>query len=130
MDILRVVLVSAVCAIICLVLKQYRPEFVPFLQISSLLLILTLIYDSIRELLDSMTDLLSESGSAVYDEYIFLLIRVLGIAFITKVGTEVCKDSGNGILSVIIEFSGKLVILLMCFPLLKTVVQLANGMLK
>lgn len=129
MDILRIVIVSALCAVMCLVLKQYRPEFVPFLQIASLILVFSLVYDALKSLLHSMTDLLSAS-EAVYDEYIFLLIRVLGIAFITKVGTEICKDSGNGILCVIVEFSGKLSILLLCLPLFKMVVELANGMLK
>ena len=57
-------------------------------------------------------------------------MRVLGIAFITKIGTELCKDSGNSVLAVIVEFAGKLAILLLCVSLLKTVVMLASGLLK
>lgn len=129
MDILRIVIMSALCAIMCLILKQYRPEFVPFLQIASLILVFSLVYDGIKKMLHSMAELISASD-VVYDEYIFLLIRVLGIALVTKTGTEICKDSGNGILCVIVELSGKLAILLLCFPLLKMIVQMANGMLK
>ncbi|MBP3939011.1 MAG: hypothetical protein IK955_06345 [Clostridia bacterium] len=129
MDILKIVLVSAVCTVFCLVLKQFKPEIVPFLQIASILLIFSLAYDGAKQLLGEVTELISESG-VVYDEYTYLLMRVLGIALITKIGAELCRDSGNSVLAVIVEFAGKLTILLLCFSLLKTVVGLASGLLR
>ncbi len=129
MDILKIVLISAVCSVLCLILKQFRPEIVPFLQIASIVLVFSLAYDGVRKLLDSVTNLLL-INSIAYSEYTYLLIRVLGIALITKIGTELCKDSGNSVLAVIVEFAGKLAILLLSFSLLKTVVMLASGLLK
>ncbi len=129
MDILKIVLIAAVCAVLCLILKQVRPEFAPFLQVASIILVFSIAYEGIRKLLDAITDLLTTDGF-VYAEYTYLLMRVLGIAFITKIGTELCKDSGNSVLAVIVEFAGKLAILLLCVSLLKTVVLLASGLLK
>lgn len=129
MDILKIVLIAAVCAVLCLILKQFRPEFVPFLQVASIILVFSIAYEGIRKLLDAIADLLTTEG-VVYAEYTYLLMRVLGIAFITKIGTELCKDSGNSVLAVIVEFAGKLAILLLCVSLLKTVVLLASGLLK
>lgn len=129
MDILKIVLIATVCAVLCLILKQFRPEFVPFLQVASIILVFSIAYEGIRKLLDAIADLLTTEG-VVYAEYTYLLMRVLGIAFITKIGTELCKDSGNSVLAVIVEFAGKLAILLLCVSLLKTVVLLASGLLK
>ncbi|MEE0980647.1 MAG: stage III sporulation AC/AD family protein [Acutalibacteraceae bacterium] len=76
-----------------------------------------------------MSDLAGVSG-AVQEEYVLLLLKVLGVALITKFAIDICNDSGNSALGTAVSLAGKAVILIMCFPLLSTVVELAVGMLK
>ncbi len=129
MDILKIVSVSVICAVGCIVVKQIKPEFVPFLQISSLLVVCTLSVNGVKKLLESVSELVGVGG-VVQDEYVFLLVKVLGVAVITKFATEICNDSGNSSLAVGVALAGKAAILILCFPLLTTVVNLAAGMLK
>lgn len=129
MDILKLVSVAVVCSVICVTVKQIKPEFVPILQISSLIVIFTLCVNSVKNLLTSVSELVGISG-VVQDEYILLLVKVLGVALITKFAIEICNDSGNSVLGVAVSLAGKAVILMICFPLLSTVARLAAGMLK
>ena len=68
-------------------------------------------------------------GEVIYDEYLILLIRVLGVSLITKIASDTCKDSGNTAIAVVVEFTGKVFVLIFCFPLLKMIVELSHGML-
>ena len=129
MDILKLVSIAVVCSVICILVKQIKPEFVPFLQISSLIIIFAFCVNGVRKLLISMSDLAGVSG-AVQEEYVLLLLKVLGVALITKFAIDICNDSGNSALGTAVSLAGKAVILIMCFPLLSTVVELAVGMLK
>lgn len=129
MDILKIVSVTVICAVCCVIVKQIKPEFVPFLQISSLIVIFTLCVNGVKNLLTSVSQLAGISG-VVQNEYILLLIKVLGVAVITKFAAEICNDSGNSALGVAVSVAGKAAILIICFPLLSTVVKLAAGMLK
>ncbi len=129
MDILKLVSVAVICAVSCVIVKQIKPEFVPFLQISSLIVIFTLCVNGVKNLLTSVSQLAGISG-VVQNEYILLLIKVLGVAVITKFAAEICNDSGNSALGVAVSVAGKAAILIICFPLLSTVVKLAAGMLK
>lgn len=129
MEILKLVSIAVVCSVICIIIKQIKPEFVPILQISSLIVIFSLCLSGVKNLLTSVSELTGVSG-AVQDEYILLLIKVMGVALITKFAIEICNDSGNSVLGVAVSLAGKAVILMMCLPLLNTVARLAAGMLK
>ncbi len=129
MDILKVIAVSVISVVICIVVRQIKPEFVPFLQLSSLIVVFTVSLDGLKDLLTTVTDLIGIS-EVIYDEYVFLMLKVLGIAVITKIGTEVCNDSGNSALAVGVELIGKAAILMICFPLFRMVINLAGGLLK
>lgn len=126
---LRVVAITIVCSVVFLILKHLRPEFTPLILLSSVIIVFTLILEKIRLLIEYVTDLISVNN-IVYDEYILLLIKVLGITLITKIASEMCRDSGSSVLAVSIEFAGKVMILLMCLPLFKIIVELASGLLK
>ena len=129
MEILKIVTIAVVCAVICVIVKQIKPEFVPILQISSLIVIFTLCVSGVKNLFASVSELAGVSG-VMQDEYIVLLVKVLGVALITKFAIEICNDSGNSVLGEAVSLAGKAVILMMCFPLLSTVARLAAGMLK
>ena len=126
---LRIVAAVIVFCVICLVVKHIRPEFTPLVLLCSVIIVFTLILEKLNLLIEYVTDMVSLSD-IVDDEYIFLLIKVLGITLITKIASEMCKDSGNSVLAVSVEFAGKVMVLIMCMPLFKIIVELATGLLK
>ena len=48
----------------------------------------------------------------------------------TKIGSDICKDSANSALATIVELVGKTVILAMCLSLIKTLAEISKGLLK
>lgn len=128
MEILKLIGLSLVCTVICLIIKNIRPEFLPFVQLSSIVVVFSAFFNSIKEMITEVRELISY-GEVIYDEYLILLIRVLGVSLITKIASDTCKDSGNTAIAVVVEFTGKVFVLIFCFPLLKMIVELSHGML-
>lgn len=58
-----------------------------------------------------------------------LLLRGLGVAFLTQICTDVCKQSGETTLAGGVEMAGKAEILLLCLPLFRELIDAAQGLL-
>ncbi len=128
MDIIKIILFSIFGTVATLIIKQFKPEFAPFVQLSCIIIIFTLAYEGLKNILTAVTDMISGSG-VIQDEYIFLLIKVLSLAIISKIGTDVCNDSGCSVLATGVELAGKIAILTLCFPLLISMLNLTTGII-
>ncbi len=62
-------------------------------------------------------------------ESILILIKALGIAYITQFICELCKDVGEGALAAKLEIAGKLTILVISIPLFSKILELITSSL-
>lgn len=128
MDIFKIIAFSVLGTVASLLIKQLRPEFAPFVQLSCVIVIFSMVYDGLNNSLLTVLQVVADS-EAVSDGYVYLLIKVLAISVLGKVGSDVCKDSGNSVLATGVELAGKVVILAMCLPLLMNVLKLTVGII-
>lgn len=128
MEAVKLCAAGVVCALMCVLVRQLRPEIEPFVQIGGIILIGAMLIKRAGELTNAARELFD--GFQLLNTGSFeLLIKILGIAVITEIGADICNDSGNSALSSMVELAGKTVILIMTFPLIKTVTELAGGLL-
>lgn len=125
----KIAAVGIVCAVLCVLVKQYRPELEPFVQMGGIIVLAVMLFKYLKIVLDSALGLLNEFD-IIDAEYLEILAKVLGIAIITKIGADICSDSGNSALASNVELAGKVMILVLCFSLIKTVARLAGGLLQ
>ena len=125
---IKVAVIGIICAVLCVIIRQYKPEFSVFLQIAGIILITVSSAAFIAQLKTQSEELLNFS-SIIEDSYIKLMIKVLVIAVTTKLSTDICNDTGNSALASGVEIVGKILILAMCMPLIKVLLQIAEGLL-
>ncbi len=128
MDIVKIVAIAIVCALLCAVLKQYKPEFAIVVQLAASVFILLLIASAMGDLISAVKDLIN--GSGINTEYLTLLLKALGVSVLTQLAADACRDSGETALSNKVELAGKVTILLLCLPLVKAMIQLSAGLIK
>lgn len=78
----------------------------------------------VKELLDSLRSLGDLDGGLIS-----VLLKAVGIGFLTEVAALVCADSGNGSLSRVLQFLGTAVILWMSIPLFSSLLELIQEIL-
>ena len=121
MDIIKIIGVGLIALIIIIILKQYRPEFVIYVSIIAGVIILILIMDKVSAIIDLLTSL--SNKTVINNEFLVLLIKITGIAFLTEFSVSICKDSGETAISNKIDIGGKVLIISMSIPIIASLLE-------
>lgn len=71
----------------------------------------------------------SSAETSGLSSYLTLLMKALGIALTTELCADICRDCGESALGSGIEFAGKAEILLLSLPLMKQIMETAEGVM-
>lgn len=129
MEIVKFVVIGIICAVMTVVVRQYRPELAVIVQLAGIVIIAIFAFEYLKNIFEETGSFFSDV-QIVSDGYLTILIKILAIAVITKLGADICSDSSNSALATVVELTGKTVILVMCLSLIKTLVTLAKGLLE
>jgi stage III sporulation protein AD len=110
------------------ILRQYKPEWAPLLRGAVTVIALSMIV-SMAAVAVSYLKELTAGTDALSGESWGLLLKALGVAFLTETSAAVCRDSGEAGLAVWVETAGKLEILLLSVPLIRTVMDTVTALL-
>lgn len=128
MDAVKVGGVALVGLTALVILRQWKPEWAVFLRLAvtvvSLGVILALLGGSLSYLRE-LTAGLGGDPTGMWE----ILLKAVGIAFLTETAAAICRDSGEGGLAGWVEMAGKLELLLLSFPLIRTVLDTAVALL-
>ena len=111
-----------------LILRSYKPEWAAFLRIAVTVVALGLTVSLAGTVMAYVTDL-TAATQAPGEETRTILFKALGVAFLTETAASVCRDSGEAGLATWVETAGKLEILLLSFPLIRTVMDTVAALL-
>jgi stage III sporulation protein AD len=111
-----------------IILRAYKPEWASLLRMAVTVVALGLTLTLAATVLSYVTELASATG-ALEGEGWPILLKALGVAFLTETAASVCRDSGETGLATWVETAGKLEILLLSFPLIRTVMDTVTDML-
>jgi stage III sporulation protein AD len=129
MEILKFAFVGIICAVLTVVVRQSKPELAIVVQLAGVTVIAFLAIEYLRNIFEQTNELFYGT-ELLSDGYLSLLVKILGIAVVTKIGSDICTDSSNTALATVVELVGKTIILAMCMSLIKTLAELAKGMLE
>ena len=121
MDIIKIIGIGLIALIIIIILKQYRPEFVIYVSLIAGALILIMIMDKIGSIIDLLTTL--SNKTAINNEFLILLIKITGIAFLTEFAVSICKDSGEVAIANKVDLGGKILIISMSIPIIASLLE-------
>lgn len=125
MEIVKIIGIGLIALIIIIIVKQYRPEFTIYVSLIAGALILMLVFDKISKVINLLTSL--SNKTAINNQFLILLIKITGIAFLTEFAVSICKDAGETAIASKMDMGGKVIIISMSIPiiasLLETVIQ-------
>ena len=126
---IKIVAIGVAAAILAAWIKTIKPEYAlwvtlaagAFLGLAAILKLETIV-----------TELHFLQGYfSAYGAYFKLLIKIVGITYLAEFSADLCNDSGANTLAAQIELFGKLSILVLCMPimtsLLETIVYFLGG---
>lgn len=121
MDIIKIIGVGLIALIIIIIVKQYRPEFTMYVSVVAGIIILLLVMDKLSAIINLLTNLANRTS--INNEFIFLLIKITGIAILTEFASSVCKDSGETAIASKVDMGGKIIIIAMSIPIIASLLE-------
>lgn len=126
MEVIKIVGVSIFAVIMIIILKNYRPEMALVLSIITGIGIMLYAISKMSSVINVLNDLVSKSG--VNTDFLLVIIKVIGIAYIVEFGKNVCIDAGQSSIATKLEMAGKVVIVVLTIPLISSLVNVLVGL--
>lgn len=124
---LQIASIGLICAVLSLAVRSYRPEFSVYISIACGLLLFVTVLTQLESVMSYVSQLFDRAGSARV--YFPVLLKVLGIAYITDFAAQVCRDAGeNGIASKV-EMAGKVLIFYVSLPVFTSLIKMLEMLL-
>lgn len=93
MDIIKIIEIAFIAVIIIIILKQYKPEFAMYVSILAGTIILLMSVGKIGGIITILENI--STNTQINGEFLSILIKITGIAFLTEFAVSVCKDAGE-----------------------------------
>ena len=121
MDMLKVGLAAIAVCFMVLSLQPQNESFRLLLIGAGGIFFLFCAYDSLVMVVTFLRDM--SSRLSISSEYFEILLKLLGIAYISEFSAGVCKDAGCTTLAMQVELVGKLFLMVTSLPLIEMVVS-------
>lgn len=118
-SIVKIAVLAVVAALCAVMVKKQVPELGMVIGLAAGVLILTPSVAAIKrakELMESLADVAGLSPVVLTP-----VIKTVGIAIVTKLAAEICRDAKEGGIAAFVETAGASVALFVCLPLIEAV---------
>ena len=121
MDIVKIIGIGLISLIIIIIVRQYKPEFTLYVSLLAGAIILLLIMDKISGIIEMLTNL--SNKNSINNDFLTLLIKITGIAFLTEFAVSICKDTGESAIANKVDMGGKVIIVSMSIPIISSLLE-------
>ena len=126
MNIISICALSIVATVLILTVKRYNGELAILISISSAVIILLSVIEYVLFSIDTVSEILASAN--ISSEYIMILLKVMGICFVTEFTCDSVKEAGLISLCSNIALAGKILVLITAMPMFKNVLNVVSAL--
>lgn len=119
---LKIIIISLICVFLSLIIKQKSPELSLIISCAGGVLIFTLCFDYLTEIISFYGAL--GGGIGIDNNIIKVALKIIGIGILTEFVSELASDFGNNVISSKVVFGGRVIICLIMLPIVRNLVSL------
>jgi len=117
----KVAVIGVIAIFLAMSLKSDKQEFAMLVILAASLIILGLALSKIDDVLSVIH--MVESYLGDNSVYINILLKMVGITYVAEFSSNLCKDAGYGAVGNQIEFFGKVMIIAVSMPVIKSLIK-------
>ena len=127
MDIVKIAFLGIVTALLYTLVRHLKPEIAPLVVWGGAVVVLVTVAESLLGVSESVDEMMNLAG--IEKENISLLMRALGICVVTQFAADICYDNSCSSIAAAVELAGRVGAIALVLPMLKSVAQLAIGLI-
>lgn len=127
MLVLKIALIGVGGAVLALVVRQFEKEYSIFVLLAVCLFLLA----GMGSQLSVIVEFAETLGGRIHisDAYIKILFKLLAIAYVCQMASNICQDLGYQSIAFQVEIIGKLSIFMLSIPILQSLLEMVEGFL-
>lgn len=126
MDLPAVIGLSLAAAVLSIVLRQYKAEYAAVLSLVTGAAVLIAVIKAMEPVVGDISEMVSVSGLS--NENASVVLKVVGVGFITQLACDSCRDAGESAIASKIELAGRMAVLLLAIPVFRQVFALVSSL--
>lgn len=126
-EIIKIVAIGLISLVTIIILKQYKPEFAIYISIITGLIIIYLVINRLEGIINLLKSISNKSG--INNQFLELLLKITGIAFLAEFAINLCKDVGENAIASKIEIGSKVVIVSMSIPIISSLLEIISKLI-
>ncbi len=120
-ELIKIIAVIVLAVILITALRRNSGEYSVLLLIVVIIVGVTFFAENLSDIFSELRNLFAVKSNVVI--YFEIVLKALGIAYITSFAADVCRDYGYSSLAQLAELSGKISILILSLPLVKSLLN-------
>ena len=124
---LKIFAIGIAALIIISIVKTYKPEFTVEVTLCAGMILLYFIIDSLKYGFGFIANIYEDLSYG--KEYFPIILKVLGIAYITEFAAAICQDAGEKSIASKVELAGKIAIFFAAIPVFTSLLDLLNSLI-
>ena len=126
MEILKIIALGLIGTIFSVLLKKENPQIAMMVAVVTGVLIFLMLCVPLGNLLALLRETAEQAG--VGEGYFSVVLKVIGIAYLTQFGAQLCADAGEGAIASKIELAGKVLMMTVAAPVLTGLLEMVMGL--
>lgn len=123
MDIIfRILGLALLVTIAIIVVRQTRPELAVLVGVAGSVVLFFYILDMLEQVFGLFEYILDNTG--LDTELFVVLLKIVGVGYLTEFGANICSDSGNSAVAAKILLAGKLAIFVLSIPIIRSFIEI------
>lgn len=127
MDILKIVFLGILTTLLYALLRQLKPETAPLVVLAGASVIIIALTDGLLGISEEIDGMMELAG--LEKENVSILMKSLGICVVTQFAADICYDNSCSSIAAAVELAGRVGAIALAMPMIKTVAQLAIGLI-
>lgn len=108
-------------SVLCLLLREYQRTQAVLLAAAVTVTVLLGMLPDVQRILQTASGIFAQSG--LETGYFSVLCKALGIAWLTRLGSDLCADCGESAIASAVELCGRICMTVLALPLFLTVTE-------
>ena len=126
MEISKIIALGLIGTIFSVLLKKENPQIAMMVAVVTGVLIFLMLCVPLGNLLALLRETAEQAG--VGEGYFSVVLKVIGIAYLTQFGAQLCADAGEGTIASKIELAGKVLMMTVAAPVLTGLLEMVMGL--
>ncbi len=121
-ELIKIVGIGFAGGLLAITVRKERPEFAMLIMLAASAVILFCVSENIAGVITELRAAIE--GCGVDIRYFIICIKAAGMAYIAQFAAEILRDSGEGAIASKVEAAGKIAILALTLPVMKSLLEM------